>query len=512
MMKMKNFSRSSIAVAMMGCYLGAAASTAVATPVALASASFSSKANELPVLRTYNSASNASGEFAATLLTPTQTELLIFSESAGSVGTPVTVPLTGGGAPSGLAVDADGDVAVAWNEVVGSNYYPFFGNATITNTVYVQRFGSDGTAKGDPIQVAKQIAGDVISSTAGGPETLKATSFSQPQVAMDDEGDIAVGWSQVTTKCAVLNFSANGYCYGTTGSESSQTYAALYNSANGVTVATSVVDSLAFGTASQGGYGHANLLMGMRMSGSGNLVMLLDAARDTTAGVYAHLFGPGLASKGASFKLSGVKPTYPQYLASTVGDQVNLEHAKGKYLMPAQVFGGSNEPSFLSAFGVDSAGNFDVAWVDGTDYSLYVTRYDSSGNVRGKVIGPIASLDTTTNGTCGATVGPAGGDFQLAVAPGGSFAVTWGEAMPYTGAAKAYATCSMEKHAQFYQADGTANGASVVVDAGADATFNPAASLSTMDGNGNLLTLWNSIGIVRLTSTDSLDALLIPAP
>ncbi len=508
------FTRTTIAAALVSCYFTGAAMAADPTPVALASATFSTRANELPVLRTFNVASNAGGEFAATLQAPgtsgTQNELLIFTESGASVGTPVSVPLTtGGSAPSGLAIDQDGDVAVAWNEIVGSNYYPFFGNATITNTVYVQRFGSDGTAQGAPIVVAKQIASDAISSRNGGPETLKASSFSPPQIAMDDDGDIAIAWTQVTTKCAVLDFSANGYCYGTSGSESSKTYAALYSATGSVTVAPKVVDSVAFGTASQAGYGNANLLSGMRMSGAGNLVMLFDGARDTTAGVYAHLFRPGLISKSKTFPLTDVQPAYAEYLASKVGTQVNLEHATGTYTAPTLVFGGSNQPSYLSAVGMDAAGNFDVAWLNGSDFGVYVTRYDSTGKIIGQNIGPIASLDTATNGSCGAGVAAGGGDFQLSVSPTGSFAVTWGEALPYTGAGKTYSSCSMEKRGQFFQADGTANGSEVVISSGATATFNPGASLSAMDGNGNLLTLWNSIAAARTTSTDTLNGLIV---
>jgi hypothetical protein len=84
--------------------------------------------------------------------------------------------------------------------------------------------------------------------------------------------------------------------------------------------------------------------------------------------------------------------------------------------------------------------------------------------------------------------------------------------MPYTGAAQAYSACSMEKHGQFFKADGTASGSEFVVDQGATTSFNPDASLSAMDGNGNLLTLWNSIADVRTASEDSLNGQLITAP
>jgi hypothetical protein len=229
-MTTKTFTRTAIAAALMSCYFGDAAMAAGSAPVALSSANFTSKANELPVLRPFNVAGNAAGQFAVTLQAPatvgTQKKLLIFNEHGGSVGTPVSVALPSNSVPSGLAVDKDGDVIVAWGEISGSNYYPFLGNATITNAIYVQRYSSSGDAQGTPILVAKQRASDSISARFGGQELIEASSFSAPQLATDDDGDVAVAWTEVTTKCPVLHFNANGYCYGSKGSESSKTYEA----------------------------------------------------------------------------------------------------------------------------------------------------------------------------------------------------------------------------------------------------------------------------------------------
>ena len=120
-MSTKTLPRAALAMALMSCNFAGAA---MATPIVLAAATFTSKLNELAVLHTYNIASNATGEFAVTVQTPTQTQLLIFTENGTAVGKPIVVPLTtAGGVPSGHADEKDGDVAVVWFLVTGADYY-----------------------------------------------------------------------------------------------------------------------------------------------------------------------------------------------------------------------------------------------------------------------------------------------------------------------------------------------------------------------------------------------------
>ena len=77
------------------------------------------------------------------------------------------------GRTSDVAMDADGDFVVVW-----TNHE----DASSTDGVFAQRYGSDGTRVGDVLQIDEQIEG-------------RAGYRSSPAVAMDDAGAFTVTWA-----------------------------------------------------------------------------------------------------------------------------------------------------------------------------------------------------------------------------------------------------------------------------------------------------------------------------
>ncbi len=290
-------------------------------------------------------------------------------------------PFQSGFAP--LAMDKNGNFVDVWFEYNSGNStkQPYAGK------VYAQRYASNGAPQGAPI---------VVASSDG--YALRGTI----QVAMDDDGDFAVAWTerkdQTVLSLAYLVIEAQG----------SKTYATVYK-ANGQvskaktavnTVATKYCRTIALAPPACFNF---DVLKGLAMNGKGDLVMVFDVERAASqqATTSVRTFDLQLKPLSNSLTLAGV--------------------------------------ASFDVVGIDAASNFSIAWNDSS--STYVSRYSVSGSS----LGTTAPIGTSVNPT-------------LSVTPAGAFAVTWNVA--------GSSGSSFEKHAQYFNKDGPVNSAPFLIDDG----------------------------------------------
>jgi hypothetical protein len=317
-------------------------------------------------------------------------------------------PFQSGHAP--LAMDKDGDFVSVWFEYnpENSKLQPYAGK------VYAQRYASDGAPQGTAITVASVTDGYGLRGTI--------------QVAMDDDGDFAVAWTERISHAPVQ------FAYFVIEAQSSKTYAKVYKANGQVRTAQTAVNKVAtkycrtIMLAPPVCFNY-DVLKGLAMNGKGDLVMVFDVERsgaqqETTS---ARTFNLQLKPLSNPLTLTGVDS--------------------------------------FDGVGIDAASNFSIAWNDSS--STYVSRYSVNG----------ASLGTT--GPIGTSVNP-----TLSVTPAGAFAVTWDAAGP--------SGSSFAKHAQYFNKDGTANGAPFLIDDGI-AQQNLSNTAAGIDANGNLVTMWTSV-------------------
>ncbi len=320
-----------------------------------------------------------------------------------------------------LAISNNGSFAVAWSDYTSNSS---------NNNIVIQRFSPDGTAQGSLIKV--------------GADPTKYGWFASvistgPRIAMDDDGDIAVAWTQETKWYS----SPYGGYYFHNVTDSSKTYAAVYKADGSVLKAKKVVDTV-YGKKypNDGKHGNHDRVNGLAMHGSGDLLMSFSEARDTATQTAVRLFGPALSTPGALTTLTDV---------------------------------GSFE-----GIGADASGNFDVAWT-ASDGSLYVSRYNSSAGLLGNV-GPIETPTTPYAQNELPTI---------SVASSGDFAVTWGSTtkIPFFDGSL---WDTYIKNGQFFHADGSANGAPFVID-GNLSNLTDLNLASAIDDHGNLISIWNTL-------------------
>lgn len=368
---------------------------------------------------------NAAGDFV----------VMFYKNSAGSNADAYIRAYSADGTPKGsavtltskavydvsIAISNNGSFAAAWSD---------YTNDSSSNNIVLQRFASDGTPQGSVISVGKD-------PTVYG--FFNATLSTGPRIAMDDDGDIAVAWSQ---ESQWFSSPYGGYYFHNV-TDSSKTYAAVYKSDGSVLKAKKVVDTV-YGKKypNDGKHGNHDMLSSLVMTGAGRLVMSFSMARDTTTQTAVRLFAPALASPSSLIALTGVG-------------------------------------SFKS-LGADANGDFDIAWT-ASDGSLNVSRYNSSAALLGNV-GPIETPTTPNAGTEMPTI---------AVAPSGDFAVTWGSTtqIPFFDGSL---WTTYIKNGQFFHADGTANGGPFVID-GNLSNLNDINLASAIDGHGNLISIWNTL-------------------
>jgi hypothetical protein len=338
------------------------------------------------------------------------------------------------------------------------------------NHTMAQAFNADGTAAGAPFavgtrgfapSVAMDAEGDFViawrdDSTgsspsvsvtlqrynpAGDPQgapitvrTFSAPSLNAPSsfsVGMDDDGDFAVAWTEVQDVALPLGTKLLLR-------EGSNSYIKLYNAKGTVIRPATRVDQVAprwfFVSYHDNPFFNANVIDRLAMNGSGRFVIVFDVWRHAV-------------QQAAAARVFGRDGT-------PGGDLLTLD-GRGAF----------------DGAGIDSEGNFAVAW---ENRSLYVSRYAADGSSLG-MTGPIAAADPSGSGERG----------TMSMAPNGDFTATWGV---YSGSPNA----SFVKYGQYFHADGTANGASFVIDDGSGQQNNRDMATG-MDGNGNLLAVWSTL-------------------
>jgi hypothetical protein len=343
-----------------------------------------------------------------------------------------------------VAMDKDGDFAVAWRDgtIVQEPDWRYYDAPypASSGAVYVQKFSSTGVALGAPVSVAPVYEGLTAANGSWPQWSGTAESLSPPQVAMDDDGDVAVGWTDVTQ-------SASYDWYGGAYSKSnSKSYVEVYAADGSVLMPlTQVETAISHGWVWKlWGFSNvdARILKGIAFNANRELAFVYD-------NYYLHVPETPFARYYRSPTASGKK--------------INFDALAGKTVA-------SNE------FGMDATGNLTIGWT--TTDGLSAVRYAASGKQLGSVIGPIGHDGTPCTST-------------LSVGPSGTLAVTWGilRGVDLFGTGKPSPSCG--KMAEFLKADGTAIGAPMVIENGTD-ELNGADMATAFDGTGKIVTIWST--------------------
>jgi hypothetical protein len=295
-------------------------------------------------------------------------------------------------------------------------------------TLYAKRYSATGDAQGDALKVAAVNDHDVHFGIGG--EIQRTTAF--PSVAMDEGGDFVVAWEDESYTAALcrINLNIGPICYWTTGS--TRIHAASYR-ANGTPYKRETVIDRRGANAFIGGT--VSYLFGVGILGNGGF--------ETVAGRYSF----NLQSNDYSLVVN----TFNNYIVKSGAEQTL-----------------SNIPDSVIDIGFDASGGIDILWYEGTpsgNLSYHVSRFAPGGTA------PYADAVVEES----APVSP---QASLAVAASGAFAVAWEGG-------------NSEIDAQYFNADGSANGTSIVVDSGPmqanEYTRSPKAAL---DSSGHLVVLW----------------------
>ena len=340
-----------------------------------------------------------------------------------------------------LAMDSDGDLIAAWFEGKTDSLSSYNG------AIHAQRYNSAGVAQGNEITVAP-YAGRWLPFVVG----LSQAQPDQIQVAVDDDGDFAIGWSEVN-----VSFIATGYLQGWVW-ESSATHVKVYN-ANGKLLRNKVVDQvptkkfpLTYGT----GTDNMDVLGGMAMNGKGDMVLVYSSFRDGQQ-----------------------QPMLAQRLYKTL-QQIPA---------PAALDGAMPSPH---AVGIDASGNFVLESTILFSNSVTIGHYSSTGALLGSHSIPYSA---------GA----------LSVAPNGSYVATYNIPL-YFEQPDGTTLTSAEVHAQYYNSDDSLNGADVLIDDG-KSQLNAADAVAAGDANNNLVVVWSELAPVAWPqSPQSVVGRLVTAP
>jgi hypothetical protein len=345
-----------------------------------------------------------------------------------------------------LAMAHNGDFVAAWRDghVVPRQNLQWIGipYPATAGEVTVQQFAADGTAKAPPVTLGSAYDGVIEFSGGRLGYSGSAEIAGTVQVAMDDDGDYVVGWSEVAESAAYYPYEAKPY-----GSSSSKTYAAVYRADGSVLQAPKVVN-LVKGSKTYDKRGFefidADVLSGIAMSGNGTFALLYDTYRKgLLLAPEARYYDLNLTPQSATFSLQGMGKSH---------------------VLP-------------NLYGMDASANLAVGWA--ADDGLRIAKYSLTGGSSGAVIGPIGNGDPL----CAST---------LSVAPSGVMAVTWGQLKSVDLFGTGQPSPSCEKDGQYLNTDGTANGTAFVLESGLD-ELNGYDIAAGVDGSGNLATVFSTI-------------------
>lgn len=252
-----------------------------------------------------------------------------------------------------VAVDADGDVVVAWQSA---------GQDGSQDGIYAQRYAATGTPLGPEFQVNMYTTGPQIS----------------PSVAVDADGDVVVAWESYIA----------GSFY--------DVYARTYNG-----VGTPIGGEFRVSSVTGDRQGAPSVAM----DAAGNFVVAWQSPDgvSTNFGIFAQRYAAGGTAVGGEFRVNTVTTGVQQAPSVAVdadGDVVVAWQSAGqdgsqdgiyaqRYNGAGAPFGGEFRVNTYTAgsqarpsVAVDAAGDFAVVWdsgQDGSGYGVYAQRYGPSG-------------------------------------------------------------------------------------------------------------------------------------
>jgi len=330
----------------------------------------------------------------------------------------------------GLAIDAAGEFVVAWTDTATST-----GGKSPARSVLAQRFDANAVVQGNPIHVGSL-------STGNGQTVI--TSSTDPQVAMDDQGDFSVAWS---TDTQTLLWETARF---TIAGESAATYAATYQQDGQSLTSARKLDSVPFRLVRTDGYSlNTEALAKLAMNGNGDLLLMVNIQTQAPNSgikqqVSAQRFNMALKAQGGRSILSGLNRADDASLNSS--DQIAV-----------------------------IAENF-APTATQTTWSLSLYRYAADTTP----LGAPATLETALVPSSVLYLNPA-----LAMTSSGDFAITWTFPTTLEGGGIAFS-----KQGQYFHADGSAKGSAFIIDSGTAHQNWPQACAT--DAQGNLIVTWGS--------------------
>jgi hypothetical protein len=332
-----------------------------------------------------------------------------------------------------LAMDKDGDLIAAWYQP-GTNSPNGY-----TGAIHAQRYTPAGTAQGREINVAPAADGPILLLPTPLPP-LFHPQVAPIHVAVDDDGDFAIAWTQGHTFILPKRPMSEWDW------QSSKTTIKIYNSKGHLlkskTVDTAPVKKFFLGPDATDSDQNMDRLDGLAMNGKGDMVL-----------VYT------------SFRIS--QPT--QILAQ----RLDLKLTQAPTLMPLDGTG-----TRFGGVGIDSFGNFALGTIhaDGID-TFTVGRYSASGALLG-----LPNTLTDVN-IAGATT--------LSENANGDYVATWNPFIAPVQDSNGNSQGYQEKHAQYFHNDGSTNGPEIVIDNG-QSQSNSWDFYVAGDASNNLAVLWSA--------------------
>ena len=322
-----------------------------------------------------------------------------------------------------VAMDANGDSIVVWKDATNET-----GAGNYESDIRAQRYNASGTK----VQKNGTTAGTqefLVHSEADAPDIER----NNPAVAMDPAGDFVVAWQRNDTT------TSGNYLY--------EIQARVFNAA-GTALTGDINVSVNNHT--------VRSTPAVAMDSTGNWVISRTEGPDVSNKVNDDVFAKKFSLNGTQVALNGSTNALLVNSGATTGNQ------------------------FQPSVGLDSAGDFVVAWSsvadpdnDGNNSEVFARQFNSTASVQGPVI---HVNTTTTNGQ---------GQAQLAVGTADDFIVVWVNDLNDGTSGRG------DIFGRRFNADGSARTGEVQVNATAlGFQTNPTVAL---DANGNATVVWGNI-------------------